>query len=162
MCYRGGCLSGVLRITARPGLTKKEQLAVFAEQLSKQTKAPRLALDSWGTAFQLLASQLPSKGTVVILLDEISWMGIGEPDFAGYIKNAWDELFSRRAKTVVVLCGSVSSWIESNILNNTGFVGRCSWQFHLRPLELHDCDQFWERLPANQHNRKAPISRSDR
>jgi len=129
----------------RPGLTRKEQLTVFAEQLAKQSKAPRLALESWSNAFQLLASQLPTKGTVVILLDEISWMGIGEPDFAGYVKNAWDELFSRRARTVVVLCGSMSSWIEENILNNTGFVGRWSWQFRLRPLALRECQQFWGR-----------------
>ena len=126
----------------RSGLTKQDQLAVFADQLAKQSKAPRLILDSWATAFQLLASQLPTKGTAVILLDEVSWMGIGAPDFAGYIKNAWDQHFSRRAKTVVVLCGSVSSWIEENILNNTGFVGRCSWQFHLQPLALHECEQF--------------------
>lgn len=132
----------------RPGLTKREQLTVFADQLAKQSQAPRVTLDSWVAAFQLLASQLPTKGTVVILLDEISWMGIGEPDFAGYIKNAWDELFSRRAGTVLVLCGSVSSWIEENILNNTGFVGRCSWQFHLRPLSLAECQQFWGRAAS--------------
>ncbi len=132
-------------LPSRSGLTKQEQLAVFADQLAKQSKAPRLILDSWATAFQLLASQLPAKGTAVILLDEVSWMGIGAPDFAGYIKNAWDQHFSRRAKTVVVLCGSVSSWIEENILNNTGFVGRCSWQFHLQPLALHECEQFWGR-----------------
>ncbi len=107
-----------------------------------------MTLDSWSAAFQLLASQLPAKGTVVILLDEISWMGIGEPDFAGYIKNAWDELFSRRARTLVVLCGSVSSWIEENILNNTAFVGRCSWQFHLRPLSLIESQQFWGRAAS--------------
>ncbi|MCY2979330.1 MAG: ATPase [Planctomycetota bacterium] len=132
----------------RPGLTKKEQLTAFSEQLSKQSKAPPLPLDNWATAFQLLASQLPPKGTVVVLFDEISWMGIGEPDFAGYIKNAWDGLFSRRDRTVVVLCGSVSSWIEENILNNTGFVGRCSWQFHLGPLALSECQQFWGRSVA--------------
>jgi AAA+ ATPase superfamily predicted ATPase len=132
----------------RPGLTKKEQLTAFAEQLSKQSKAPRLVLDDWATAFQLLASQLPSKGSVVVLFDEISWMGMGEPDFAGYLKNAWDGLFSRRDRTVVVLCGSVSSWIEENILNNTGFVGRCSWQFHLGPLALSECRQFWGRSAA--------------
>lgn len=132
----------------RPGLTSKQQLASFAEQLCQQSRAPRLLLENWLTAFQLLASQLPAKGTVVILFDEISWMGIGEPDFAGYIKQAWDDLFSRRERTVVVLCGSVSSWIEQNILNNTGFVGRCSWQFHLGPLELSECQQFWGRSAA--------------
>ena len=129
----------------RPGLTKKEQLAAFSEQLAQQSKAPQLPLDNWATAFQLLASQLPPKGTVVVLFDEISWMGIGEPDFAGYLKNAWDALFSRRERTVVVVCGSVSSWIEENILNNTGFVGRCSWQFHLGHLDLPECQQFWGR-----------------
>jgi AAA+ ATPase superfamily predicted ATPase len=132
----------------RPGLSKKEQLTAFSEQLAKQSRAPKLPLDSWSTAFQLLASQLPSKGSVVVLFDEISWMGIGEPDFAGYLKNAWDGLFSRRDRTVVVLCGSVSSWIEENILNNTGFVGRCSWQFHLRPLALSECQMFWGRSAA--------------
>ena len=132
----------------RPGLTKKEQLSAFSEQLAKQSKAPILPLDSWATAFQLLASQLPPNGPVVILFDEISWMGIGEPDFAGYLKNAWDGLFSRRERTVVVLCGSVSSWIEENILNNTGFVGRCSWQFHLGPLSLSECQMFWGKSAA--------------
>jgi hypothetical protein len=44
--------------------------------------------------------------------------------------------------------GSVSSWIEENILNNTGFVGRCSWQFHLAPLALSECQQFWGRSAA--------------
>jgi len=55
----------------RPGLTKKEQLTAFSEQLSKQSKAPQLPLDNWSNAFQLLASQLPPKGTVVVLFDEI-------------------------------------------------------------------------------------------
>ena len=99
-------------VPPRPGLTKKEQLTAFSEQLSKQSKATQLPLDNWSTAFQLLASQLPPKGTVV------------------------------------VLCGSVSSWIEENILNNTGFVGRCSWQFHLTPLALSECQQFWGRSAA--------------
>jgi uncharacterized protein len=127
----------------RERLTKRDQLNAFAERLAAQTKAPRLPLDGWPTAFGLLASQIPPTGSVVLLLDEISWMGIGDPDFAGHIKTAWDELFSARPGLVVVLCGSVSSWIEKNILNNTGFVGRCSWQFRLDPLPLHDCVAFW-------------------
>lgn len=129
----------------RENQTKQDQLNEFAEQLALQTDAPRLHIDSWQVAFQLLASQLPKTGTVVLLLDEISWMGLGEPDFAGMLKNAWDDYFSRRPNLVLVLCGSVSSWIEKNILNNTGFVGRCSWQFHLGPLPLHHCSAFWGR-----------------
>ena len=129
----------------REGLSRQEQLNAFASQLAAQSKAPRLVLDSWPTAFQLLASQIPATGSVVVLLDEISWMGIGDPDFAGHLKSAWDMHFSSRRSLVLVLCGSVSSWIQRNILNSTAFVGRCSWQFFLQPLALPECAEFWGR-----------------
>ena len=132
----------------REDMTRQVQLDAFADQLAKQTKVPKVALDGWPTAFQLLASQLQANGTVVLLLDEISWMAAGDADFAGHLKNAWDMHFSKRQRLVVVLCGSVSSWIEDNILNNTGFVGRCSWQFRLGPLVLPECVQFWGKRGA--------------
>ena len=132
----------------REDITKLAQLDAFAGQLAKQTKAPKLSLDGWPSAFQLLASQLPVSGTVVMLLDEISWMAVGDADFAGHLKTAWDMHFSKRQRLVVVLCGSVSSWIEQNILNNTGFVGRCAWQFRLGELSLPECVQFWGKRGA--------------
>ncbi len=135
-------------LAPRPGLRREDQLSAFAEQLSRQSSVPRLALDGWPAAFQLLASQLPASGPVVVVLDEISWMAIGDPDFAGHLKNAWDQSFSKHARLILVLCGSVSSWIEDNILNSTGFVGRCTWQFHLKPLPLADCVAFWGKRAA--------------
>jgi uncharacterized protein len=133
----------------RRGITKQDQLASFAERLAQQTPLPKVSLDSWPQAFQLLSSVIPSSGWTVLLLDEISWMAIGDPDFAGHLKSAWDNHFSRRSKLVVVLCGSVSSWIDSNILNNTGFVGRCSRQILLGPLALPDCNLFWRSKKTN-------------
>ena len=127
----------------RPNIGRKEQLDIFTQRLSDQTKAPKVALKNWPQAFQLLASLLPATGRTVLLLDEISWMAVGEPDFAGHLKVAWDNLFSRRDRLVLVLCGSVTSWIQENILNQTGFVGRCSWQFRLPPLSLPSCNLFW-------------------
>lgn len=132
-------------LAPREGIAREHQLKAFADQLSRQTKLPSLHLDRWPTAFELLASQLPGKGSCVVLLDEISWMAIGDPDFAGHLKNAWDQSLSRRAGLILVLCGSVSCWIEKNILNSTGFVGRCSWHFHLRPLPVDECAAFWGR-----------------
>lgn len=130
-------------LAPRPNLGKREQLDNFAEQLASQTPAPKVKLDGWAAAFQLLATQLPAQGSVVVLFDEISWMAIGDKDFAGHLKNAWDDHYSKRMKLIVVICGSVSSWIEENILNSTAFVGRCTWQFQLGPLKLSDCASFW-------------------
>lgn len=127
----------------REGLSAQDQLEAFSIHLSRQTRAPKLPLADWPTAFQLLASQLDPGEKTIVLLDEISWMAIGDRDFAGHLKTAWDQEFSRIPGLTVVLCGSVSSWIEDNILNNTGFAGRCTWQFDLQPLPVSECAAFW-------------------
>lgn len=83
------------------------------------------------------------KGKVLILFDEISWMGSKDPLFLGKLKNAWDLEFKKNPNLILILCGSVSWWIEKNILNNTGFLGRISLQMTLKELPLNDCAQFW-------------------
>ena len=126
----------------RPGMSNADQLAAFSAQLARQTQLPDLTLENWPQAFQLLASTLENKWTV-ILLDEISWLGGFDPDFAGHLKTAWDGLFKRHPKLILVVCGSVSAWIEENILQSTGFVGRTSWDIILEELPLPSCDLFW-------------------
>lgn len=119
-----------------------DQLEAFSQQLRKQTNLPKLTLESWSQAFSVLASQISNEKTVV-LLDEISWMATSSPDFSGFLKIAWDTEFKKKNKLVLVLCGSVSSWIEKNILNNTGFVGRISLTITLNDLALPACNAFW-------------------
>lgn len=126
----------------RPGLSNADQLQAFSRQLAQQTDIPEVQFANWPQAFQLLGSALRDEWTVV-LLDEISWLGGFDPDFPGYLKTAWDTMFKKHAKLVLVLCGSVSAWIADNVLNNTGFVGRDSWDLVLDELPLHDCNRFW-------------------
>ncbi|HAK94762.1 MAG TPA: ATPase [Planctomycetes bacterium] len=126
----------------RPGLTRREQLAAFSEQLAKQTGLPALPLESWPQALSLLANQIRG-GSSVVLLDEVSWLAAGDKDFPGHLKVAWDLEFKKKKGLVLILCGSVNTWIEQNILNNTGFAGRISLAMDLGPLPLHACDLFW-------------------
>jgi len=130
-------------LAPRAGLTHREQLAAFAEQLAQQTSLPKVSIDNWPQALQLLSSVMPATGSTLLLLDEISWMSIGDRDFAGHLKSAWDVQLSRHSRLIVVLCGSVSSWIDRNILASPGFVGRCSLSLALEPLALPDCNAFW-------------------
>jgi hypothetical protein len=44
---------------------------------------------------------------------------------------------------IIALCGSVSSWIEKNILSSTGFLGRITLDLVLEELPLEVCDAFW-------------------
>lgn len=123
--------------------TNRSQLTNFSEQLSQYLHFPGITSESWFQAFEQLSALIDTKGKTVVLLDEISWLGGYAPDFPGYLKNAWDLHFSRRSNLIVVLCGSVSSWIADNILNNTGFVGRVSLQITLKELSPFECLSFW-------------------
>ena len=103
---------------------------------------PALTLDNWNDAFSLLASQTRTQ-RVLILLDEISWMASKSRDFAGKLKIAWDTKFKNNDRLILVLCGSVSSWIDQNILYDTDFVGRISLTINLEELPLKVCNHFW-------------------
>ena len=80
----------------REGITKKDQLNAFSEQLARQTSLPKLDLESWYQALSLLNNVIKDEKTV-ILLDEISWMAIRDKDFAGQLKIAWDTDFKHHA-----------------------------------------------------------------
>ena len=79
----------------------------------------------------------------MVLLDEISWMGMHDANFPGRLRTAWETLFHRHEKLILVICGSVSVWIKENILDNTGFTGRFSRDYVLPELPLSVCTQFW-------------------
>lgn len=129
----------------RENASAPDQLKAFSQQLSSQTTLPELTLQHWPQAFSLLSSVIDDKKRTLVLLDEISWMAATDKDFAGHLKIAWDTDFCRKSKLILVLCGSVSSWIDKNILNNTGFVGRISQEITPGELPLHHCVKFWGR-----------------
>jgi AAA+ ATPase superfamily predicted ATPase len=120
-----------------------EQLSAFAEALARQTDSPILSLPNWYDAFFWLDRAIDDSRRTVVLLDEISWMGADDPNFPGTLRTAWETFFHRHEKLVVVICGSVSAWIQKNILGNTGFTGRFSRDYVLSELPLRDCASFW-------------------
>ena len=126
-----------------PDMTNADQLESFGKQLSAQCGKPRRKPPcDWFEAFQSLDRELDSSPTVVFL-DEISWMGKYDPGFAGELKTAWDTKFKKHDHLIMILCGSVSTWISENILNNTGFAGRASQNLIIGELPLNCCSAFW-------------------
>ncbi|HUA25289.1 MAG TPA: hypothetical protein VMA54_14275 [Steroidobacteraceae bacterium] len=70
------------------------------------------------------------------------WLGDRDPTFLGKLKSAWDLHFSKNNRLVLILSGSLTSWIERNILHSTGFVGRIHLDLTLDELPLRDCAPF--------------------
>ncbi|NGX51849.1 MAG: hypothetical protein KR126chlam5_00136 [Candidatus Anoxychlamydiales bacterium] len=121
--------------------TKQDQLDEFSRQLSVVLDFPEIKVDNWSKLFILLNDKVKTE-QVILIFDEISWMGSEDPDFLGKLKTAWDELFKKNPKLMLIFCGSVSTWIDDNILNSKAFYGRISWILDLEPLPLSDCNKF--------------------
>jgi len=122
--------------------TARHQRELFAGRLQQTFHIPLPRADDWSDLFLLLAEQT-KKGKVAVVLDEISWMGSKDPTFLGKLKVAWDLHFKKNPQLILILCGSISSWIEKNILSSTGFLGRISLDLTLEELPLHECNAFW-------------------
>ena len=129
-------------LTPDPKITAQDQRDNFAKQLS-QYGLPEIKTDDWLDLFKLLAAKVEHINGV-ILFDEISWMGQHDPTFLPKLKLAWDEYFKHKTHSILIVCGSVSSWIEKNILKNTGFVGRVDHVMNLKPLSLDECNCFFQ------------------
>lgn len=123
-------------------LTAQEEREDFAQQLSQELDIPPPRADDWNTLLWALADRARA-GRWLIVLDEINWMGMRDATFLGKLKNAWDLRFSKNPHLVLILSGSVTSWIEREILHHTGFVGRISIDMTLGALPLSVCNEFW-------------------
>ena len=123
--------------------TNHDQLVNFALKLAKSTGHDIGIPQNWFEAFGMLSKSIDDSIRTVVLLDEVSWMGHYDDDFAGYLKSAWDDELKSHDKLILVICGSVSSWIRKNILDNAGFGGRFSRDIVLGELTPAECTAFW-------------------
>ncbi|MBL0942299.1 MAG: AAA family ATPase [Alphaproteobacteria bacterium] len=124
-----------------PNVTAQDQRDVFARQFSQIFKLPPLSFPDWSDAFNHLTNYI-TKIPTVILFDEISWMGSKDPTFVGKLKIWWDLYLQRHPRLTLIFCGSVSTWIEKNIINSTALFGRISLKMTLTPFSLPECGQF--------------------
>jgi len=144
-----------LQFTGLPpaeGTTAQDQMNEFAQQLSAATGFPNIIPRDWTDLFMVFADKIKS-GRVIVLFDEISSMGSKDPNFLGKLKNTWDLYFKSNPKLIFILCGSVSSWIDTNILSSTGFFGRISLTLTVEELTLPECNQFWARSPISAYEK---------
>ncbi|MBP7074216.1 MAG: ATP-binding protein [Rhabdochlamydiaceae bacterium] len=128
------------------GVNAQMQREEFLRQLQEH-QLPVYRSDDWGNLFFDL-SEAAMKGRVLIVLDEITWMGSKDSTFLPKLKTAWDRHFKKNNKLILIISGSNSAWIQKNILSSTGFYGRVSLRILLDELSLSNSNDFWDDWPG--------------
>ena len=124
-------------LAPQEGVSAQSQRDNFAKTMAFNAMLPPMTFVDWSDAFEHLSLHL--KEADIILFDEISWMAAKDPTFIPKLKAWWDK---QTKHMMLVFCGSVSTWIEDNILNNTAFFGRVNLTLSLQPLSIPESAEF--------------------
>ena len=98
---------------------------------------------NWLEAFELLKELIRRSGEErkVVFLDELSWMDTHGSDFLMALEGFWNGWASARTDILLIVCGSVTSWMLSKIIHNKGgLYNRLSYRIHLQPFTLRECE----------------------
>ena len=74
--------------------TIQSQLDEFTRQMCRLFHLPDIKFSDWGDVFWYLSEKIRT-GRIILVFDEISWMGSKDPDFLGKLKTAWDVYFKK-------------------------------------------------------------------
>ena len=130
-------------VKPKPKFANENELAAFALQLAAQTGADPTPPSNWLNAFIRLNDKIRDDEKTVVLLDEVSWLGHYDEMFADTLRIAWENYWKKHDRLIVVLCGSVSTWIKENVIDNSAYLGRRSLDLVVGELPLKECVQFW-------------------
>jgi len=126
----------------------ERQIDNFNNEINNFGGAELKAASNWFEAFEnlnTLTEKSSQKGKKVIFLDEISWMGMSNSKFVSALDHFWNRWISSRDDVLLIVCGSATSWIIDNIVNNTGGLhNRLTDQIQLAPFTLCECEEFFK------------------
>jgi AAA+ ATPase superfamily predicted ATPase len=120
------------------------QLSHFTRQLSRQMNEPLLEeidFKDWDRAFDYFTRNVlakkDEKAKYVIFLDELQWMAVGKNALVGLLKFYWDNHW-KQYNVMLILCGSVSSFMIKNVLRSKALYGRTTLEINLKGLQPSD------------------------
>lgn len=125
----------------------QEQLENFAYSLGRYNGKleKQIVPKNWLLAFELLIEYLESLETKrkVVFLDELPWMDTKGSSFISALEHFWNGWASARKDIVLIGCGSATSWMMDNLINNHGgLYGRLTHKILLKPFDLHETEIF--------------------
>ena len=124
------------------------QLENFNDELADQGGSEFARAQDWQEAFRnlnRLVEQTPGNAKKVIFLDEIPWMATQNSGFLAALDHFWNRWASSRNDVLLIICGSATSWIIDNVINNRGGLhNRLTRQIQLAPFTLSECEEFFD------------------
>jgi predicted AAA+ superfamily ATPase len=106
----------------------------------------------WFEAFELLtylidAAPLQGNGKKVIFIDEMPWLDTRKSGFFTALEHFWNSWAAARPEVLLIACGSSSSWMVNELINNTGgLYNRVTRTMLIEQFTLGECEEYFRYL----------------
>lgn len=126
--------------------TRQEQLRFFNKQLSEYSGFPYPQVNNWFDAFDQLKHYLSQKkDKAIVFFDEMPWMDSPKSGFLKAFEVFWNGWASDQNNIKIIVCGSATTWIMSNLFGNKGgLYNRVTCRIKLQPFTLGECEMFFK------------------
>jgi len=120
-----------------------DERELYAEQVKSEFNLGYMPPHStWRELFSFIGD-ICIESNLILAIDEVNWLATKSPVFMSVFFELWENQFTQKKSFMIILSGSLSSWIEENILMNKGFVGRISVSITLKELPLKYLQTFF-------------------
>jgi len=140
----------VLKFEGLQGKNHDDEIQHFLEQLANYVGDAKIALlkfTTWKQCFELLA-EYTQKGIWTVYLEELQWMACYQSDLISELKYVWDNFFKKNPNLRLVLCGSATSFILTNVVKSQALYNRSQTVLELKELSIQECRLLFE----NKHS----------
>ena len=143
-------------ISGLANASTREQLMNFHLTLKSLVDEKWTIAKNWLEAFaQLIDLVKRSKNRrKVLFFDEMPWMDTPRSGFLTALEHFWNGWASAREDIMLIVCGSATSWMVNNLINNHGGLhNRLTHTIHLKPFTLKDCEQYfkWRKINFSRY-----------
>ncbi len=130
-----------------------KHLEQWAIKLNEQSAGKRQfeKPNNWMQAFSQLKLYLGSirtKKRHIVFLDEVPWLDKHKSGFLAALEYHWNDWMTNQ-NLILVLCGSATSWMLKNVMNNTGGLhNRVTRHLKIEPFTLAETERFliWKKI----------------
>ena len=140
--------------------SKEDQMLSFCISLSQcgyTGKRPK----SWYDAFEALKEVVENKSAqqaVIIFIDELPCLDTPRSGLIKALDLFWNGWANRRGNVKLIVCGSATTWIVDNIIDNHGGLhNRITHEMHIHPFTLCETKEYlkhnnfkWNRMTVSQ------------
>ncbi len=124
----------------------KDQLLNFYFSMVRAGLNEQKRPTSWLEAFfmfEKFLEDVDDGSRQVVFIDELPWMDTPKSGFLKAFEAFWNGWGSARHNLMLVVCGSATTWMLNNLVNNHGgLYDRLTREIHLHPFTLSESCEF--------------------